>query len=174
MENNKLSVSLFKRARTVKLLLLDCDGVLTDGKLYFSKDGEELKAFHVHDGMGISLWHDAGFVSGVITGRESGILGKRVKELGIHYVMQKSRNKVDDFQTILRQSGVTQNEVAYIGDDLPDLGLLEIVGFPVLVADAAIKFDSPDVYITTKSGGCGAIREVVDLILKAKSSEDIK
>ena len=161
-----LSNELLERASRVRLLLMDCDGVLTDGKLYFSKNGEELKTFHVHDGQGLKLWHNAGFKSGIITGRESKILLKRTSEIGINFVFQNSKDKVGDFKKILGQSGVVADEVAYVGDDLSDVELLKSVGFPVLVADSPINLDDCLHYKTLKNGGCGAIREVVDFILK--------
>ncbi len=147
---------------------MDCDGVLTDGKLYFDKRGESIKVFHVRDGQGLVMWHRAGFLSGIISGRSSEIVGKRADELGIHFVKLGSQNKLKDFAEILEAMQVKNEETAYIGDDLPDIELMKKVGFAVAVADAV-----PDVflfahYTTLTSGGLGAVREVTDLLLKSK------
>jgi 3-deoxy-D-manno-octulosonate 8-phosphate phosphatase (KDO 8-P phosphatase) len=168
MKETKVSQQVLDSAKDIKLLLMDCDGVLTDGKLYFSKDGEELKVFHVHDGQGIANWHEAGFQSGIITGRESEILKRRVDELGIDFLIQGSRDKTKDFEKILTQSNVTADEVAYVGDDLSDLELLKLVKLPIAVANCVDELKASVLYITNKNGGAGAIREVVDLLLKRK------
>ncbi len=166
MNNYGLSDKLAERAKKIKLLLMDCDGVLTNGKLYFSKDGEELKTFHVHDGQGIKLWHQAGFQTGIITARESQILARRANELNIDYLVQGSKNKIIDFENILRECGIEADKVAYIGDDMSDLALLGEVGFPVLVGDSPISLSEIVHYRTSKNGGFGAVREVADLLLQ--------
>jgi 3-deoxy-D-manno-octulosonate 8-phosphate phosphatase (KDO 8-P phosphatase) len=150
---------------------MDCDGVLTDGRLYFSKDGEVMKAFHVRDGQGIVLWRAAGFRSGIISGRDAGaIIKARADELGMNYVRVGSKDKVADFREIISDAGVTAEETAFIGDDIGDLELLTIVGFPVSVADASDVVKAVAKYVTAKNGGDGAVREVIDLILRAKTS----
>src|SRR4029079_10449797 len=112
--------------KNIKLLLMDCDGVLTDGRLYFSARGEELKVFHVRDGQGLALWHRAGFQSGIISGRDAGeIIRQRADELGIKYVYVKSPDKIADFEKIIADAGVTPNEAAFVGDDVGDLGLMK-------------------------------------------------
>jgi 3-deoxy-D-manno-octulosonate 8-phosphate phosphatase (KDO 8-P phosphatase) len=152
---------------------MDCDGVLTDGRLYFSKDGEVLKAFNVRDGQGIVLWHAAGFESGIISGRNAGeIIRKRADELGIKYVSTCSKDKVADFHEIIAQAGVTADETAFIGDDVGDLELMRLVGFPVAVADAIDEVKTESKYITEKKGGDGAVREITELLLRAKASAD--
>lgn len=166
MSNSEISQEVLERAKKVKLLLMDCDGVLTDGRLYFSNDGEELKVFHVHDGQGLSNWHKAGFKSGIITGRKSKMLERRVNELGIHYLIQNSKNKIEDFERILDESGVSVDEVAYVGDDLSDLKLLKLVNLPIAVANCVDAIKEAVIYITNKNGGSGAIREVIDMLLK--------
>ncbi len=171
MSFENLSPEVIERARNIKLLLMDCDGVLTDGKLYFSSDGEELKAFHVHDGQGITNWHKAGFHSGIITGRESQILKRRVEELEIHYLIQNSKSKVRDFEKILAEENLSVNEVAFIGDDLADKELLDKVGLPIVVANCVSELDAIAFYKTTKAGGNGGVREVIDLLLKIKSNK---
>ncbi len=168
MKFSDLSEEIIERARRVTLLLMDCDGVLTDGKLYFSQNGEELKTFHVHDGQGIKLWHDAGFESGIITGRKSDILSARVAELNVKYLKQDSKNKLGDLDLVLSDSGVSREQVAYIGDDISDVGVLNAVGFPVLVGNAVLSDQVNAAHITSKHGGTGAVREVVELLLDAK------
>lgn len=166
----KISDELIEHIRRVKLLLMDCDGVLTDGRLYFTSSGEEMKVFDVKDGQGLALWHDAGFASGIISGRGSAeIIGPRANEIGIQYVATGSINKVADLQHILAKAGLTANEVAYVGDDVGDLGVMELVGFPVAVADAVEAVRSKARYVTSACGGRGAVREVVDMLLYAGS-----
>ena len=148
---------------------MDCDGVMTDGRLYFSERGEELKVFHVHDGQGLASWHDAGFRSGIISGRDAGlIIGRRASELGMHYVRVKSTDKISDFEDILADSGLSAEEAAFVGDDLGDIGLLKLVGLAACVADAVDEVKACASFITKANGGYGAIREVTDLLLKAK------
>lgn len=155
-------------AKKVKLLLMDCDGVLTDGRLYFSERGEELKVFHVRDGQGIVMWHQAGFRSGIITGRDAEqIITRRATELGIHYVKAWSVDKVADFEEILADANVTPDEAAFIGDDFGDIELLKNVGFPVAVGDAVSEVKEAARFVTQNNGGRGAVREVTDLLLKA-------
>ena len=157
------------RAQKVKLLLMDCDGVLTDGRLYFSERGEELKVFHVRDGQGLAMWHQAGFRSGIITGRNAErIINKRAAELGINYVRIKSDNKIRDFEEILAEAGVSPDEAAFIGDDIGDLGLLGKVGLSIGVADAVEEVRLKVMYVTKANGGHGAVREVTDLLLRSK------
>lgn len=160
---------LISRAKKIKLLLMDCDGVLTDGKLHFTEEGEKIKTFHVRDGQGIVSWHKAGFISGIISGRNSKIVERRANELKIRFVRQGSNDKLIDLAEILQETELTPDETAYIGDDLPDIPLLKIVGFPVTVADAAEELFSHTKYITKNNGGNGAVRELSDLLLKLKS-----
>ncbi len=158
-----------RRAGKIKLLLMDCDGVLTDGKLYYTENGESMKVFNVRDGQGLVSWHKAGFRSGIISGRNATkILEARAAELGMHYVKARSLDKVKDFADILRDAKVASEEVAYIGDDIGDRGLMGKVGLPIAVADAVLEL-LPDVLYKTKAkGGYGAVREVTDLLLRAK------
>lgn len=167
MVESKLSQDFLEHAKKVKLLLMDCDGVLTDGRLYYSKDGEQIKAFHVHDGQGIVNWHRAGFQTGIITGRESEMVKRRAEELGIHYLVQNSKDKIRDFKKILDESGLSSGEVAYVGDDLSDLELLKLVNLPIAVANCMDEIKNSVLYITNKNGGAGAVREIIDLLLRA-------
>lgn len=170
MSEQRLNDSLLERAAKVKLLLMDCDGVLTDGKLYYSANGEEIKIFNVKDGQGIVNWHKAGFRSGVITGRSSQMLAIRSKELGIEFVKQASANKVNDLSAIFEAANVSIEEVAFIGDDLPDLAVFEHIGFSIAVADSVKELIDAAEYVTISTGGNGAVREAIDLILGAKKA----
>jgi len=165
--SNDFSVS--ERAARVKLLLMDCDGVLTDGRLYFGPSGEELKVFHVRDGQGLVDWHAAGFRSGIISGRNSPILAMRAEQLGIEFVSQGQNDKIDVFNKIVAAAEVTREEVAYIGDDTPDAELMPLVGFAVAVGDGVPAVKATAHYITTLNGGSGAVRELIQLILRSKS-----
>jgi YrbI family 3-deoxy-D-manno-octulosonate 8-phosphate phosphatase len=161
--------SVRERASKIKLLVMDCDGVLTDGRLYFSERGEEMKVFHVRDGQGLVMWHRAGFSSGIITGRDAEqIIRKRADEIGIQYVKANSADKIRDFEEIIADTGVSPNETAFIGDDIGDLGLLNKVGLSIGVADAADEVLANVMYVTKARGGRGAVREVTDLLLRAK------
>lgn len=159
---------LTERAKKVRLLLMDCDGVLTDGRLYFSPEGEELKVFHVRDGQGIVNWHEHGFESGIISGRTSRPLVLRAKQLGIKHIFLRRKDKLNAFNELISSLGISPDEVAYIGDDSPDVEVLEVVGLAVAVADALEEVKNAAAYITKIPGGFGAVREVIDLILKEK------
>lgn len=170
MDKTILTDDVIARAKKIKLLLLDCDGVLTDGRLYFTESGEAMKVFHVRDGQGLALWHKAGFHSGIISGRDAQkILERRATELGIRYIKACSLDKAKDFADILQDAKVTAEEVAYIGDDVGDICLLKKVGLPVAVADAVSEVFPYIIYRTENRGGRGAVREVTDLLLKAKN-----
>ncbi len=154
----------------IKLLIMDCDGVLTDGRLYYSSRGEVMKVFHVRDGQGIASWHKAGFRSGIITGRDAeDILRQRANDLGIDFLCVRSTDKVRDLESILTSAGVSAEETAYVGDDLADVPVMKRVGFPVAVADAVPEVIAAAAYVTKANGGYGAVREVVDLLLATKS-----
>ena len=164
-------MTIEERARKIKLLLMDCDGVMTDGRLYYTENGEQMKVFNVRDGQGIVSWHKAGFQSGIISGRDAKkILDLRATELGMHYVKAGSQNKAKDFLDILQDAKVTSEEVAYIGDDIGDICLMEKVGLPIAVADAVFELMPYTVYKTKAKGGSGAVREVTDLLLQAKEN----
>ena len=163
-----------ERARSIKLFLMDCDGVLTDGKLYFSANGEELKVFHVRDGQGIVSWHKAGFVSGIISGRNSPIVYRRATELGIKFVKQSSQNKAVELSEILIEAGVTEEETAFIGDDLADAEIFEKVGLSIAVADAESEVLAAADAVTDAKGGCGAVREAINRLLKIKIAHPLK
>lgn len=163
-----MNEDILQRAKKIKLLLMDCDGVLTDGRLYFTESGETMKVFHVRDGQGLVDWHRKGFYSGIISGRNSEIIKKRATELGVKYLKIGSHNKVKDFEEILADAKVFREEVAFVGDDLPDIDVLRLVGLPIAVADAESEVLRESLYITRAKGGLGAIREVTDLLILAK------
>ena len=156
------------RAKSIKLLVMDCDGVLTDGRLYFGPTGEELKVFDVRDGQGIVTWHRAGFLSAIISGRDSPIVQVRGDSLGIQFVRQGIKDKLPVLIELAAQAGVTLDEVAFIGDDIPDLEVMQNVGFAVAVADAMDVIKDVAHHITLNNGGRGAVRELIDLLLTAK------
>ena len=161
--------SLERRAARIKLLLMDCDGVLTDGRLWLTGDGDdEQKSFNTHDGLGLSLLHRAGLKSGIITGRNSKAVARRAQELGIEFVRQGDPDKIAAFEQLLQQAGVDENEVAFVGDDLPDIPLMQRAELAVAVADAVEETRSVAHYVTRAKGGRGAIREVIEVILKSQ------
>ena len=160
--------SIERRASRIKLLLMDCDGVLTDGRIWLMEDGSEQKSFNTHDGLGLAMWHRAGLRSGVITGRTSSGLARRASELEIEFVRQGDPNKVVAFEEILRLAGVEVDKVAFVGDDLTDIPLMQRVELAVAVADAVEEVRGVAHFVTRREGGRGAIREVVELILKSQ------
>ena len=166
--NNNIADEILYRASKIKLLLMDCDGVLTDGRLYFGPTGEELKVFHARDGQGIVDWHKAGFRSGIISGRNSPIVEMRAKQLGIEFIWQGRKEKVSAFHEIIAASGVSPDEVAFVGDDIPDAEVFPLVGLAVAVGDAHHKVTTAAHHVTHLDGGRGAVREVIDLLLKRK------
>jgi 3-deoxy-D-manno-octulosonate 8-phosphate phosphatase (KDO 8-P phosphatase) len=163
------SSELQQRAARIKLLLMDCDGVLTDGRIWLFENGEEQKGFHTRDGLGIDLWHRAGLISGIISGRTSSAVERRARALGMTYIWQGRTDKEAVFTDTLIQAGVTNEEVAYIGDDLNDIPLMLRSGLGVAVADASPETREHAHYITQLPGGYGAVREVIELILKSQN-----
>ena len=161
-----------KRAARIKLLLMDCDGVLTDGRIWIFESGEEQKGFHTRDGLGIEILHRAGLKSGIISGRTSVAVKNRAQGLGMSFVIQGCEDKQSAFAETLDQAGVENLEVAYIGDDLNDIPLMLQSGLGVAVADAVFETREHAHYITNAAGGFGAVREVVELILKAQGRWD--
>jgi 3-deoxy-D-manno-octulosonate 8-phosphate phosphatase (KDO 8-P phosphatase) len=164
------SKTIAARTKNIKLLLLDEDGVLTDGRIILDNQGNELKAFHVRDGHGIKLAQKAGIVIGIITGRRSEVVNIRARELGITEVHQGAHEKIAIYDQILKKYGFRDAEVAYMGDDTVDLSIFQRVGLAVTVADAdpAVK---PFVDLVTRaSGGRGAVRELINLLLKKQGT----
>jgi 3-deoxy-D-manno-octulosonate 8-phosphate phosphatase (KDO 8-P phosphatase) len=157
-----------RRAARIKLLLMDCDGVLTDGRLWLTAAGDDQKSFNTKDGLGLSLLHRAGIRSGIISGRKSRAVTRRAQELGIEFVRQGDPDKIAAFEQILQQAAVGENEVAFVGDDLNDIPLMQRAELAVAVADAVAETLSAAHYVTQAKGGQGAVREVVELILKSQ------
>ena len=173
MENkNGASDDIVSRASRIKLLLMDCDGVLTDGRIWLTPDGDEQKSFHARDGQGISVWHRAGFKSGIISGRASSGVKRRAHELKIHYVHQYSKDKVIALEEIVADASVSADECCFVGDDLGDIAIMRRVGLAVAVADAAEDTKATAHYVTTRNGGDAAVREVIEFILKAQNRWD--
>jgi len=166
MEKIKRKISL------IKLILLDVDGVMTDGGIILGPGDIELKRFHVQDGMGITLAKAAGLLVGILTSRDSEIVTKRAKELGIDEVQQGLFNKEEGYLTILKKYRLRDEEIAYIGDDILDIPILERVGFSACVADGAEEAKKVSHYITEKKGGDGAVREVVEMLLEGRGNKE--
>ena len=166
------SLTVEQRAARVKLLLLDCDGVLTDGRITLRDNGDEYKSFHTRDGHGLVLLHRAGLQSGIISGRSSTAVTRRAQDLGISFVRQGTHNKIKDFLEILDESGIPAEECGFIGDDVTDIPLMRRVGFAVAVADAVPETLAAANYVTQLLGGFGAVREVTDLILQTQGRWD--
>ena len=167
--NENYPSSAFKAAQKVKLVLLDVDGVLTDGRLYYGNAGEELKAFDIQDGLGIKLLQNAGIKVGIITGRSSVLVERRAKELGIDHLIQGREDKLTALNELLEKITFDLEEIAFVGDDLPDLAIIRRVGLGITPANGNHLIASQALWQTKKSGGNGAVREVAELILSAQS-----
>lgn len=161
-----------RRAARVRLLLLDCDGVLTDGRITPVEGGEELKSFHTHDGHGLVMLHRAGLRSGIISGRTSRLVELRASDLGVSFVRQGALNKIEVFESLLAEAGVEAAHAAYVGDDVVDIPLMRRCGLGVAVANATPDTRAAAHHVTRLPGGAGAVREVCELILKARGSWD--
>ena len=168
----KISASVRKRAKQIRILLMDVDGTLTTGAvtLLSQADGSalEIKTFDAHDGQGLSLARTAGLRTGVITGRESAATRRRARELDIEFVYEKQPTKLAAFEEILKKTGVAESEVAFLGDDLPDLPIMRRVGLAAAVGDATLEVKLAAHVVTKAIGGKGAARELVELILKSQ------
>jgi 3-deoxy-D-manno-octulosonate 8-phosphate phosphatase (KDO 8-P phosphatase) len=167
-----VSESLAERARRVRLLVLDVDGVLTDGRITYTADGVEVKSFHVRDGSGLVFWQRLGGRVAIISGRTSAAVDVRAKELGIADVRQGIGDKRAALTELLTATGVRAAETCAVGDDLPDLPLLRMCGLAVAVADAVPEARAAAHYVTGAPGGTGAVREVVELLLRAQGQWD--
>ena len=172
----KVPSGVIRRAKKIQVLLMDVDGTMTSGAvtLLSQTDGSalEIKTFDAHDGQGLTLAHTAGLRTGCITGRESPALVRRANEMKMEFIYQKQPTKTSAFEEILRKAGVEESQVAFVGDDLPDLPVLRRVGLAVAVGDAVLEVKLAAHYVTKAHAGRGAIREVVELILKAKGIWD--
>ena len=159
---------LKSRILPLKMLLLDVDGVLTSGNIIYNDNGDETKVFNVKDGLGIRLLMDAGIKVGIITGRCSGALTARCANLGIELVYDGVKDKIAVLENIVKETGLAYNEVAFVGDDLPDIGIMNKAGCAFSVKDACIETQNAAAYVTDLCGGKGAVREISELILKVK------
>ncbi|OYT70243.1 MAG: 3-deoxy-D-manno-octulosonate 8-phosphate phosphatase [Chloracidobacterium sp. CP2_5A] len=157
-----------ERARRIAILLMDCDGVLTEGFICLLPDGTEFKAFNSQDGHGLKLAKRAGLRTGVITGRRSTALEQRARETGIEFLCQAAGDKARHLAELMTAHRLSPEAIAFIGDDLPDVPVMERVGLAVAVANAVPEVKQAAHYITSRPGGRGAVREVIELILKAQ------
>ncbi len=156
-----------EKAARVTLLLLDVDGVLTDGGIVLDDTGREIKRFHVRDGHGIKMLQRAGIEAGIITGRNSGVVAVRAKELGIGVVLQGAVDKVAAWRGIMASRGLSPEETAYVGDDIVDIPLLRCVGFAAAPADAEPYVLEAADFVSSRAGGHGAVREIVEFLLRS-------
>jgi len=159
---------VIERARRVKLLILDCDGVLTDGRIIMLPGGDDTKAFDVKDGHAIVMLEREGIRVGIISGRQSSVVRARAKELNVAHLHEMAWQKQQPYEQILNEEGLTDSEVCYVGDDVVDIPLLRRAGLAVAVADAVEEVKQHSHLVTKRAGGRGAVREVVELILKAQ------
>ena len=160
--------TLLQRLQAVDLLVLDVDGVLTDGGIIYDESGNELKRFHVRDGSGLKIWQHVGKRAAIITGRTSPVVERRAAELGIAPVIQGAMEKAPALRRVLAETGFPVDRVCAIGDDVTDLCLLTSCGLAIAVADASAELRQAARYVTRTSGGHGAVREVIELILHAQ------
>ena len=165
----KISQSIKNKLKKIRLLLLDVDGVLTDGRIILDNRGNELKAFHVRDGHGIKMAQQSGIIVGIITGRKSAVVAIRARELGIQEVHQGARDKLSVYDSILSKYGLQDDQVAYMGDDSVDLAIFKRTGLAVTVADHDPSIKRHADLITKAEGGRGAVRELINLLLATRS-----
>lgn len=161
-------LTLADKAKKIRLALFDVDGVLTNGVLLYGPNGTEIKHFHVHDGQGMKLLQKAGIEIGIITLRQSDTVTKRMQDLGVQHVYQGQSNKIDAYEDIKRKLQIPDDEIAYVGDDLPDLPLIARVGLGITVPNAPRIMHDYAAWVTHAHGGHGAVREVCDFILEAQ------
>lgn len=159
-----------KKAKAIRLLAIDVDGVLTSGAIIMGKDGEELKEFSVRDGLGIKIALEAGLQIAVVSSRESKIVELRCRELGINHIIQGVRNKVGPLSELASSLDITPSQVAFIGDDLVDLGPLRWAGLTIAVADACEEILEVSDLVTDSDGGYGAAREAIEFIMKSQGT----
>ena len=160
--------TIINKAKQIKLLVLDVDGVLTNGLIFYSADGAEMKGFHIHDGLGIKLLKKAGIQVAIISGKKSAAVEKRMQDLRIDHVYLGHENKLPAYEDLINRVQLDDHEIAYMGDDLPDLPLLQRAGLAITVPQAPDIIKQYTDIITTKKGGKGAVREVCELILTAQ------
>jgi 3-deoxy-D-manno-octulosonate 8-phosphate phosphatase (KDO 8-P phosphatase) len=166
----RIPVAVQRKAKKIKLLLLDVDGVLTDGRIIVDDRGVETKQFHVRDGQGISLLLRSGVDVGFVTGRSSKVVSRRAKELGVRIVRQGVQSKLDAYNVIRANSGLSDDQIAYMGDDVIDLAVLRRAGLAITVSDGWHGLKSSVDFVTASAGGRGAVREVAELLLIAQGN----
>jgi len=164
----RVAPDVLARAGAVRLVILDVDGVLTDGRIIYGTGGMELKAFDVRDGHGVKMFHRAGLRTAILTGRTSEVVARRAEELGIADVVQNAKDKLAAYRELLARHALADAQVACVGDDVTDLPLFARAGLAVAVPGAAPEARAAAHYVTRRAGGRGAVREVLDLILKAQ------
>lgn len=163
---------LLKRAAAIQLVVLDIDGVLTDGKITYTSADEEIKSFNVKDGLGISLAVREGIQFGIITARESVMVQRRAADLAIRHVIQKTKTKLPAFEALVQKLGLSFEQVAYIGDDIPDMPSMERAGLACCPADAAGAVKAIAHLVSNHRGGEGAVREILEFVLEARQLFD--
>jgi len=164
-------MQLAERARKLRLAIFDVDGVMTDGTLYIGADGEAFKAFNILDGHGMRMLQAAGVATAIISGRSSPAVERRARELSIAHVVQGSADKVEAFERLRAALGVDAESCSYMGDDLPDLGVMRRCGLAVAVPGAVEAVRQAAHYVTRAAGGRGAVREFCDLVLDARGEQ---
>ncbi|VAW62003.1 3-deoxy-D-manno-octulosonate 8-phosphate phosphatase [hydrothermal vent metagenome] len=159
---------ILEKAKKIKLVIFDIDGVLTSGALFIGDDGQEYKAFNSKDGHGLRMLQDGGVEVAIITGRTSNVVEHRAKDLGITRIYQGKREKLPAYEELLKETGYSHEQIAYVGDDVVDLPVMSKVGLAVCVQDGHFFVKQHSHWVTNNNGGCGAGREVCELILDAK------
>lgn len=167
-----MSDELLTKAKRIKIAIFDVDGVLTDGKIYFSNQGEEYKAFHSQDGLGLKMLLRAGIEVAIITARQSNLVQKRMDELGVRHVFQGQENKLIAYQALKEKLQLDDEQVAFTGDDLNDIAPIKRAGLGIAVANASTLVHDHADWSTSRVGGAGAVREVCEFILRAQNQLD--
>lgn len=171
MIQNRMIENLSEQISKIKLIAFDVDGVLTNGDIIYSENGEELKVFNVKDGHGLAMLNHKGFLTAIITARQTSIIDKRAKELGITHVYQGYKNKINALQDLMVKYNLDYSEIAYVGDDMPDICVLEKIGIAFCPNDAVEEVKKICHFISSKDGGKGAVREISDFIFSEKNNQ---
>jgi len=168
--NPASETDILSTVKAVQLLILDVDGVLTDGRIVYTDAGHEIKSFHVRDGSALKFWQESGKQVAIISGRSSPVVERRARELGIGVVVQGARNKIPALRDVLKQFQLEASQACAIGDDLADYPVLQTCGVGVAVADACEELKSVATHVTRTPGGCGAVRETIEWLMKQQGS----
>lgn len=164
--------AILEKAKAIKLLICDVDGVMTDGRLIYTEQGHTVKNFHVHDGFGLKLLQHSGVEVAVITACRTGIVKRRMQDIGIEHAFYGQFNKAQAYHNLVKKLGFDYSQVACLGDDLPDIPMIEHSGLGCAVANAVPRVKACANWVTTKPGGHGAVRELCELIMEAQQSHD--